>query len=386
MYCALNILNTIKMTLFFIIVTISYLLLIICFIYGFDKVETFTLSQLHSKTQFSIIIPFRNEVKHLPKTLNTLKLLKYSKHLFEIIFVDDASYDNSVEIIKKTLKNSNLNYTIIANERATKAPKKDAITTGVKHAKFEWIITSDADCNFPKFWLNSFDEFIQNNTTHCIVAPVTYYTGHSFLSRFQQLDFMSLQGVTIGSFGIGTPFLCNGANFAYTKRLFIKLNGFKGNTHISSGDDIFFLEKVKKLHPKAIHYLKCDDAIVTTTPQSSWQKLIEQRIRWAAKTGSYNSVVGKFTGLIVLLVNFTLLVLPPLAIIGVFNIKIWVYLCIIKLHIDFLLLYKTSAFFNQRQAFKSFLISFLIYPMFCVYVAILSFFKGYQWKGRSFSK
>ncbi|TBN05306.1 glycosyltransferase [Hyunsoonleella flava] len=369
-----------------ITITVLYLALIVSFTIGFDKVKTFVLSDIQAKTRFSVVIPFRNEAYNLPKLLRSLEHLNYSKHLFEVILIDDESEDNSVALINTALNNSGLNLKIIQNDRITNAPKKDAITNAIKQAKHEWIVTTDADCILPKFWLDSFDGFIQNHNTVCITAPVTYYDEHSFLSRFQSLDFMSLQGATIGGFGVSQPFLCNGANFAYTKATFQELNGFEGNSNISSGDDIFLLEKIIIKYPKLIHYLKFEKAIVSTKPQPSWAALIEQRIRWAAKTGNYHSWFGKLTGLSVFLMNLMILILPVLSLFGFFNIKIWVYILVIKLNIDFLLLYKTSAFFNQRQVFRSFLISFFIYPFFSVYVAILSLFKGYKWKGRSFKR
>lgn len=374
------------MIVFSIIITVLYLVMIVSFTIGFDKVAPFILRDIPAKTKFSIVIPFRNEAENLPKLLHSLENLNYPKHLFEVILINDASEDNSVSTINRILHNSNLNFRIIQNKINTNAPKKDAITAAVKQAKFEWIVTTDADCILPKFWLDSFDAFIQNNNTSCIVAPVAYHEGYSFLNRFQNLDFMSLQGTTIGAFGIGKPFLCNGANFAYTKAIFFELNGFEGNTHISSGDDIFLLEKITEKYPKTAHYLKCEKATVFTKPQPSWNALIEQRIRWAAKTGNYTNWIGKLTGLSVFMMNLFVLLLPILSLFGLFNFKIWVYIIVIKLNIDFLLLYKTSAFFNQRRAFRSFLISFFIYPIFSVYIAILSLCKGYKWKERPFKR
>lgn len=369
-----------------ICITILYLILIAGFTFGFDKVKVFSLNDLTAKTKFSIVIPFRNEAEHLPLLLKSFSALNYPKHLFEIILVDDASDDDSVAIVNKMIEGSPLNVSIIKNNHSSNSPKKDAITSAIKAAKHEWIITTDADCIIPKFWLDSFDEFIQKTDAKSIVAPVTYTDENSFLSRFQLLDFYSLQGATIGGFGLGKPFLCNGANFAYTKSVFNALNGFEGNTEISSGDDIFLLEKIAKKHPNNVYYLKCEKTIVSTKPQPTWQQLIEQRLRWAAKTSAYRNWFGKATGIIVFLTNFLIIVLPLLALLGVFNIKIWVYILVIKLHIDFLLLYKTSAFFGQRRAFRSFLTSFCLYPFFTSYIAILSLFKGYQWKGRSFKR
>jgi len=385
------------MIIFSICITVLYLILIAGFAFGFDKVKLFNLMDVTPKTTFSVIVPFRNEAENLPELLTTIQALNYPKHLFEVILVNDASSDDSVKIIEKTMgtsevliqtksENTTINITLLENKNTSKAPKKEAITTAINAAKHEWIITTDADCFVPKFWLDSFDEFIQKTDAKSVVAPVTYTDENTFLNRFQLLDFYSLQGATIGGFGLGKPFLCNGANFAYTKSVFNTLNGFEGNTNISSGDDIFLLEKIIRKHPNNVHYLKCEKAIVYTKPQPTWQQLIEQRVRWAAKTSAYNNWFGKVIALVVFLTNFLIIFLPILAALNAFNIKIWVYILVIKLHIDFLLLYKTSAFFNKRRAFKSFLTSFFLYPFLTNYIILRSVFKGYQWKGRDFKK
>lgn len=367
-------------------IAIIYVFLIASFIYGFEKITTFKLTNLASKTTFSVIVPSRNEAKNLPKLLESIQALEYPKHLYEIIFVDDDSDDNSAELIKGFLANARIDIQVISNERKTNSPKKDAITTAIKLAKHEWIITTDADCVVPKYWLDGFDEFIQQTLASCIAAPVTYQTSPSFLSRFQTLDILSLQGATIGSFGVNKPILCNGANFGYKKEVFMHVNGYEGNTNIASGDDIFLLEKMVKHHPKAVHFLKCEQAIVTTSSQPTWSELIAQRIRWAAKTTAYKQWFGKFTGLVVLLMNAFVIVSFLLAIAGVLKAKMLFYIVFIKFNIDVLLLYKTATFFNQNDILRSFFFGFIVYPFFCIYVAFLSLFKGFKWKSRTYKR
>ena len=374
------------LTIIITIITIIYVLLITSLVYGFEKIALFKLKNLAPKTRFSIVIPFRNEAENLHQLLESIKSLKYPRHLFEIIFVDDDSNDNSVEIIIRFLANARNDIKIISNERKTNSPKKDAITTAIEHAKYDWIITTDADCKLPKYWLDSFDEFTQQRKVKCIAAPVIYQATNSFLNRFQTLDFLSLQGATIGGFGIQKPFLCNGANFAYKKDGFKVVNGFDGNTQISSGDDIFLLEKLVKQYPEEIHFLKCEQAIVTTKPQNSWKQLFAQRIRWAAKTSSYNNWFGKFTGLVVLLMNSTLIISILLSLLGIIKGTVLFYLLFIKFNIDTLLIYKAASFYNQKEVLKSILFSFLMYPFFSAYVAFISLFKGYKWKNRIYKK
>lgn len=382
------------LTLVVIIIIIAYLIVIGMLIYGFDKVEDFKLQDLPAKTKFSVVIPFRNEADNLPKLLDSISKLNYSKSLFEVILVDDDSADDSLTIIKQILdtisskKNStNIdNIRIIKNKRFSNSPKKDAITSAIKVSKYDWIITTDADCILPKYWLDTFDECIQIKKPNCIVAPVTYHGKISFLNRFQTLDFLSLQGATIGGFGIKKPFLCNGANFSYSKSEFLKVNGFKGNDTIASGDDIFLLEKFLKQDAKKVNYLKSKHTIVRTNPAKNLEHLIQQRLRWASKTSNYKGWFSKVIGLIVLLGNLVCLVFMPLVLINLLSLKIAVTLLIIKFSIDFLLLFKTARFFKQDHLLLSYVFSSIIYPVFSVYIGFLSFFKSYDWKGRTFKK
>lgn len=372
------------MTLIALFITLLYIVLIGSFVFGFDKVEEFSLKDIQAKTKFTVIIPFRNEAEHLPFLLKSISELNYPKNLVEIIFVDDESSDSSVNLIEKFLMKFKFDLKIINNNRQSNSPKKDALSAAIELASHEWIVTTDADCVLPKYWLDAFDCFIQSHDAIYIVAPVTYTNVNSFFERFQLLDFLSLQGATIGGFGIKKPFLCNGANLAYKKSFFYKIGGFEGNTNIASGDDVFLLEKAMKSDPKSVQYLKNLHATVKTLPEPNLKSLISQRKRWAAKTSNYSNLFGKLTGISVLFMNALIICLIMITVAGIIQPKVLIYTFIIKFCLDFLLLFKTVRFFNQEQYLLSYLFSSIFYPFFSVFVAFASIFKGYEWKGRTF--
>ena len=372
-----------------IVIIILYLILIGSLIYGFDKVETFKFQDLKAKTRFTIVIPFRNETTHLPRLLKSIFELNYPRDLFEVILVDDNSDDGSVQLIQDILNEMQVNlkrFKIIKNRPHSKSPKKDAICAAIDLSKNEWIATTDADCVLPKYWLDAFDERIQNSDLNCIVAPVTYRRNDSFFHRFQTLDFLSLQAATIGGFGLNKPFLCNGANFAYSKASFLRVGGFSGNTTVASGDDIFLLEKFKRLHLAKVVYLKSSDTIVSTAPVDTFYDLIDQRLRWASKTTQNPNRLSKLIGISVFLANLVCVALPELLVFDVLELRIVVALLVIKFAIDLLLLFKVVRFLGQEQLLISFVSSSLLYPIFSVYIALLSLFKSYEWKGRVFKK
>jgi len=345
-------------------------------IYGFTKVNFFEYLGLKPKTKFSIIVPFRNEAENLPKLLNSFSKLNYPADLYEVILVDDFSSEEF------PVKSFQFPVSVINNIRVSNSPKKDAISTAMQVVKNDWIITTDADCLVSKNWLSALDNYIQLHKVSMIAGAVTYHCKNSFLHHFQQLDLASLQGATIGSFGLRKGFMCNGANFAYTKSFFQDLNGFDGNDGIASGDDVFLLQKAIARFPEKVHYLKSGNNIVITKPVNDWKSLFHQRVRWASKTGSYQSRFGIGLGFIVFGGNAGLLFVVCCLLFGKGNFFLTCFLLLAKFWVDFVLINKTNVFLKSKTHF--FLLSSLLYPFFSVGVALYSLFGKYEWKGREF--
>ncbi|UOK43498.1 MULTISPECIES: glycosyltransferase family 2 protein [Flavobacterium] len=366
--------------LFFVLIFINYVFFIGLLIWGFSKVSYFQKSNgSENKTGFSVVIPFRNEEHNLPDLLQSLSHLNYPKEQFEVIFVDDESKDNSVRVINNwRMENPWVHLTILDNVRISKSPKKDAITRAVTIAKHPWIITTDADCMVQPEWLSVYDVYIQNNGAEMIAGAVKFPTKGGLLSHFQQMDLLSLQGASIGSFGLNEAFMCNGANFAYTKEIFSDLKGFYGNNHIASGDDVFLLQKAIAKHPEKVHYLKNNDAIVTTKPEKSWFKLFKQRVRWASKASAYQSDFAKGLAIMVFVANF---IMVAGLLLTVFNLMNWQFLLVlfsVKFVVDFILMIQTNRFLKMHV--YSVVVSSLIYPFFSTCVALYSLVGGFEWK------
>ncbi|SFE43837.1 glycosyltransferase family 2 protein [Flavobacterium xueshanense] len=359
------------------IIIFSYCFVIIALIYGFTKVTTVELTGLTPKTKFSIIIPFRNEAENLPVLLESLSKLNYSVELFEVILVDDES---EKKFLVPSLK---FKVSIVDNIRFSNSPKKDAIGTAMQIVNTDWIITTDADCTVNTNWLLSLDNYIQLHDVAMIAGAVTYDCNNSFLHHFQQLDLASLQGATIGSFGIDRAFLCNGANFAYTKSFFKKLNGFEGNDKIASGDDVFLLQKAVTKSPEKVHYLKSKNNIILTKPLNDWESLFYQRVRWASKTSSYQSMFGKRLALVVFAGNLSLVLALMLSVLGLLSFINFLLLFALKFAVDTVLIYKSHSFLTKTKI-RYLILSSVLYPFFSISVALYSLFGKYEWKGRKF--
>ena len=364
------------MILGFFFVLSVYVLVIGMFLYGFTKMEKQSIVKHEPKTKFSIVVPFRNEADNLPKLLHCFSLLNYPKEMFEVILVDD----DSEEVF--SFQSSVFSLKIIKNQRKSNAPKKDAINTAITIAKYDWIITTDADCFMKENWLQSIDNHIQKTDCLMVASPVMMLPNNSFLHQFQHLDFLSLQGTTIGSFGVRKPFMCNGANFAYKKSFFHELNGFDGNQNIASGDDVFLLQKAIQKQKEKVSFCFDYDSVVGTLCVISWKALFFQRVRWASKTSAYKDGFSKMVAVVVFLTNLLLVICFGLCLIGTITYENLLLFFGIKFIIDFLILTKTARFFKTRMQYI--LISSLWYPFFTVGVAFYALFGKYQWKDRTF--
>ena len=357
-----------------------YIIAILCLYRGIYKVKPLALNETKSITTFSIIIPFRNEAKRLPELLTSITQLHYANTHFEVLLVDDDSSDASVAIINSfSEKHPEINIQILDNNRISSSPKKDAITTAITVSKFDWILTTDADCILPHSWLNSYHITVINECADFIAGPVSLKVQSRFFDQFQLLDILSLQGATLGSFGLNKPMMVNAANLGYRKACFQELNGYQNNTHIASGDDVFLLETFIANGLK-VQYLNTPKALVHTYPEPQLKALIEQRKRWAAKTKHYNSAFTKSIALIVFFGNLSW----AIGLILAFNNSILGVFLIFKLLVDFLLINKTAHLYKQKIGLNHFILAAIFYPFFSTYVAVLSLMNTYQWKDRTF--
>jgi glycosyltransferase involved in cell wall biosynthesis len=350
-----------------------YALLLLLTALAMHSVPYFNFSD-DAKTGFSIIIPFKDEENNLLPLLKSLQNLNYPAELFEIIMVDDHSEDNFCQIINQF---NNLSITLLNNNGVG---KKSALEKGISQAKNNWIITTDADCELPTDWLSAYNAKIVQSNAKMILAPVVFVDDNSFLQQFQQIEFLSLQALTMASYQWKKPFLSNGANLGFQKNAFLQVNGYEGNKQIASGDDVFLLEKFQLAFPHQIEYLKTRKALVKTQAQKDWKSLLQQKVRWGGKTKNYKSTLPKIIGALILIANFSVLICFAL---GTTN-RFYFWIILAKLFIDTSYIIYISRFFKLRINFYNIIVSFLYYPVFLIKLIVFSFSNKLEWKGREF--
>lgn len=337
------------------------------------------------KTKISVIVPARNEETHIGACIKSLLAQDYPAALLEITVVDDHSTDDTARIIQ-SYTGANLHYIDLRKHTDANALvvayKKLALATGIAHAGGELIVTTDADCTAGPQWLKHIAAIYERDKAVMIVAPVDFTCNNSTVQLFQSLDFMSMQGITAATLQLKLGNMCNGANLAFQRAAYEKVDGYKGVDHIASGDDYLLMMKLNKAYAGAISYLKSTEAIVYTPPQPDWTGLLQQRVRWASKSGKYDD--KKMTAVLMLVYLFNLSFVAML-IVAIADNSYFIHLAAMlaaKLIAELVYLYPVAGFFNKR---KQLWIFPLLQPLHIAYIVIaglLGFAGKYRWKGR----
>ena len=359
-----------------------YAMLMVFYILGWYRTPRFNQLIKAPKTTVSIIVPARNESENIVACIEALLEQRYSKSLFEIIVVDDNSQDNTLQLAQ-SFNEPNLKVLSLGRQDSNSF-KKQAIELGVKNSKSDLIITTDADCIMNNQWLLSIASFYEQFKPKVISGPVTFRGEDNWLEKWQALDLIGLMGITAGAITNGFPNMCNGANLAYERKAFLEANGFEGIDRLPTGDDIFLMLKINAKYPGEVKFLKSQDAIVYTKPQSNLSQLFLQRMRWVSKSTSYQD--KKISLVLFLAYAFNgFIIFAFLA--GLFYpslFSIAIVLLLIKSLLELPLLIQASKFFNKQHLLIYFIPAQLMHIIYVVLIGLISKIFPYTWKGRRY--
>jgi len=368
------------------ILTLGYVLLMYTYFRGWKKQRKFVLPRLYVPSTFiSVIIPARNEGRNIGRCIESILAQKYPAELIEIIVVDDHSEDDTAQVVGE-YGDRNVRCIRLSDHleqgRKINAYKKAAIAAGIANSNGSLIITTDADCIAPNAWLMHVAAIYEAQSPVMIVAPVSYSAEHSVVEIFQLIDFMSMQGITAAAHALKLGNMSNGANLAFSKAVYEEVGGYEGIDHFASGDDLLLMNKMSKLHPGRISYLRSQNAIISTTPQAGWGSFLRQRIRWASKSGKYNDSRLNTILVFVYLFNLSFLVL---VIAGIYDHSLFYVaggMLVVKTVAEFLFLWPVTRFFRDRWVLPYFPFLQPLHILYIVLAGFLGFFGGYEWKGR----
>jgi len=367
---------------------IAYALLILNFRRGWNKLkEPLNPTPPNNELFFSIIISARNEEQNISNCLTDIIAQEYPSQNFEVIVIDDFSEDKTADIVTQFAaenQSHSIRLVKLAEENITERNsfKKAAIKIGIEKSRFSWIITSDADCRRGNRWLESISSFIDKKDPVIVSSPVCLKGSDNFFDLAQSLEFMGLVGIGAASLALKSPNMCNGANLAYKKEAFYEVNGFEGNDELASGDDEFLMHKMFQKWPDKVLFLKNNEAIVYTKPETSLKAFIQQRKRWVSKSRKYSNsritlvLIGAWIFHLLLLFNWIAGFFAPIYFI------VFLVAFALKVGSEFAFLNGVTTFFNQRKALSVLIPAGFAYIFYVLFIGIYGNFGGYQWKGR----
>ena len=334
----------------------------------------------------SIIIPFRNERENLPANLKSLESQDYPNNNYEVIYVNDSSTDDSVEILANKIKTENIKVISVPEKYIPNAHKKRAIRYGIENAKGEIIITSDADCNYNNNWLRTLLKYMDDKTAF-ISGPVEFEDNGNIFGAIQKLEFAGLVIVGAGLIGINKPTICNAANIAYRRKVFDEVNGFYDQFGLSSGDDELLMQKIWKETNYKIKFCPEKSAIVKTAPNKTLTEFYQQRKRWASKGLFYKN---KLLVLKLILIYLFYLGLPIQLILGIIKSPVYFITLaaglILKILVEFLVLKFGIILLFERKILRKFLPAQILQIPYIIVAGFAGTFGNFIWKERKVSR
>jgi biofilm PGA synthesis N-glycosyltransferase PgaC len=287
------------------------------------------------KEPVSVIICAKNEERNLDKFLPYVLTQDYPD--YEVIVVNDCSSDSTDMVIGKYIKQyPHLRTTTITEDKKFSHGKKLALTIGIKAAKNEILVFTDADCKpVSNQWLSK----IQKNFTRQISIVIGYggfFPKFSLLNNYIRYDTLVIALQYLSYKLAGYPYMGVGRNLAYRKSLFFEKKGFASHYHLLSGDDDLFVNENANKSNTEIEISK--ESHMRSVPASSFRQWIKQKRRHFV-TGKYYKKIhklmlaGEQISRLVYYITFILLITKGILIeyvIGAFVFRMMLQMIVLK--------------------------------------------------------
>lgn len=273
----------------FIIIVVIQLLYYV-FVFGkfaFAKAQKISPKRI----PISVIVCAKNEAENVVRFIPLLAEQDYPD--YEIILIDDASSDETLDIFEEFEKQySNIRLVKVKNNEAFWGNKKYALTLGIKAAKKDYLLFTDADC-YPatKDWITKMSSQFTMQKTIVLGYGAYEKIANSFLNKIIRFETM-LTAVQYFSWAkAGSPYMGIGRNLAYKKDEFFNVNGFISHIQVRSGDDDLFINQVAKSKNTTICY--APGSFTYSQPKTTFKEWFTQKRRHVS-TASYYKPFDKF--------------------------------------------------------------------------------------------
>lgn len=247
----------------------------------------FGISKSRNTTQephpVSVIVCAHDEEQNLRELIPLL--LRQDHPQFEIIIVEDRCNDGTFDFLREiTQQHEHVRMVRVMNKPDHIQGKKFGLTLGIKAARFDWLVFTDADCRpSSNQWLRLMTSSY-NDKTQIVLGFSPYEKGRSWLNAFIRFESL-LTGIVYLAFAkLGKPYMGVGRNLGYTKSLFLGSKGFHDHQEVVGGDDDLFVNRLATASNTVA--VTGADAITVSKPKERWRDFFHQKLRHLS--------VGKF--------------------------------------------------------------------------------------------
>ncbi|MCL1868463.1 MAG: glycosyltransferase [Paludibacter sp.] len=249
------------------------------------KLQKSDIEFITAQPPVSIIICAKNEEQNLKQFLPQILAQQYAD--FEVIVIDDGSYDDTtyfLDTLKR--KHPNLRSTFVPKSTKTISTKKLGISLGIKAAKNDLLLLTDADCRpASELWLA---QMVRNFTseTELILGYGAYNEEDTFLNRMITYDTLFVALQYLGMALVHKAYMGVGRNLAYRKSVFFENGGFTPTLHLKSGDDDLFVNRAATRTNTRVEI--SPQSVMWSEPKHTFEDWMYQKMRHLSVSGYYS--------------------------------------------------------------------------------------------------
>ena len=270
-----------------------------------------------------------------------------------MIVVKHNSFDDSKYILEEYQRTFKQLQIVELKQEARFIPgKKFPLTVGIKTAKHEVVLLTDADCvPASEFWIEKMQEGYKNGV-EIVLGYGAYHKKKGFLNKLIRWETFHTALQYLSYARAGLAYMGVGRNLSYKKSVFFRHKGFSSHNNIASGDDDLFINKAATKLNTAIVIDR--DAFTLSEPVKTWAEWRRQKIRHLSTGRYYKAYIKILLGLY----SLSHFLFYPLFVISLlfFNWKITLIVFGIRMIIQALIFYKAMKKLNERDLFIWFLV------------------------------
>ena len=316
---------------------------------AFFKNTTKDITQTHP---VSVIICARDEAANLAKNLPGSLVQAYST-THEIIVVNDNSFDDSKYLLEEFERDFKHLKIVELKQEAKMIPgKKFPLSIGIKTAKYEIVLLTDADCvPSSELWIEKIQESY-DDSTEIVLGYGAYHKKKGLLNRLIRWETFHTALQFLSYALAGKPYMGVGRNLSYKKVIFFRHKGFSSFNHISSGDDDLFINIAATKNNTKINI--SPEAFTLSDSPSNWNQWIKQKRRHYS-TAKYYKPLHKFLLGLYSLSHFLFFPILITAIVF-YNWQLSLLVFFIRFIIQIIILYPSMKKLNEKDLFPFFIL------------------------------